>query len=146
MQSENVYLVHPTTTVQLDAEDETINGIRYEFQCWSDGNSNRIRTLRVDENNMSIFANFVGYPDVTMMNVQSTVDQICATPTITWTDIPNQNVSYKVQYSLFKKNSSECISFGPIYIPNGVQTFAITNYGVNHEKDETDRMAIPYCC
>ncbi len=89
--------------VVLSAADQTGNGIDYVFEKWAyteNGTSKdtALRTVTFNpEYHTNVTAYFKGYPNTSMMNVQNNITTVGAVPEITWTDNPNNNVSYKIQ-------------------------------------------------
>lgn len=134
------YIIASGESIELEAIDETKNGIDYVFQMWSDETTTRKKTVWATSPGMS--ACFSGYPNVSMMNVQSNCLDTIASPRITWTDNPNANVSYKTKTTLYRKDSPDYIIFNPSYIAKGTQYFSVTSLGPNHVKGTADMLSI----
>lgn len=135
-------------TISLSVEDVTIDNIDYIFDGWTwtengipGSDKTRSRSFNPDYHT-NITGSFKGYANISMMNVQSNDGEIGESPNIHWTDNPNSNVSYKIQCTMFKKNSPDYMNCLPQYLSQGVQSFTVTSFGGNHEKDETDRLNI----
>ncbi len=90
------FSVIESNPITATAVDGTYDGIDYYFQSWSDGSTSRTKTFN-PSSHQSIHANYIGYPNTSMMNVQNNITTVGAAPEITWTDNPNNNVSYKIQ-------------------------------------------------
>ncbi|MDR3665405.1 MAG: T9SS type A sorting domain-containing protein [Ignavibacteriaceae bacterium] len=87
--------ISPIQVIELNPiivapQNQTINEIDYTFTSWSDdpNNHQNPRTFNPGDNT-SITANFVGTPNVSLMNPQNNSGTSGVKPQITWTDACN---------------------------------------------------------
>jgi hypothetical protein len=90
------FYVIESNPITATAVDGTFDGIDYVFQSWSDGSTNRTNPFNPSTHG-NIHANYIGYPNTSMMNVQDNSATVGAVPEMSWTDNPNNNVCYKIQ-------------------------------------------------
>ncbi|MEW6195316.1 MAG: T9SS type A sorting domain-containing protein [Bacteroidota bacterium] len=91
------YYKNENNTIQAAAVNQTINGIEYAFNHWNDGTQNyytATKTFTADSHR-TYKAYFVGKPTNSGKNVQIT-SSVGQPITLTWTDINNNYVSYKI--------------------------------------------------
>ncbi|MEW6195951.1 MAG: T9SS type A sorting domain-containing protein [Bacteroidota bacterium] len=124
----SAYPVKETFNIQAEALYQVINGIEYVFSYWTDGTSNWYTASQTfaPNDHKTYKAYFVGKPTNSGKNVQIT-SSVGQPITLTWTDINNNYVSYKI----YRKVKHDGVS-GPeellASVNKGVETYTDYEY------------------
>lgn len=139
------FIVAGQNTLTLTAIYNTVDNINYSFQGWKNDatdsieSTNPIYTIDPEENR-SYTAIFQGTANTSMMNVQSNCSQAGQRPVLTWTDNPNDAVSYKI-YMMMVPNGNTVGNYSPTHIANvakGVQYYQHPTFEINNNPGMDD--------
>jgi len=139
------FIVAGQNTLTLTAIYNTVENINYSFQGWKNDatglieSTNPVYTIDPEENR-SYTAIFQGTANTSMMNVQSNCSQAGQRPVITWTDNPNDAVSYKI-YMMMVPNGNTTGNYSPTHIANvakGVQYYQHPTFEINNNPGMDD--------
>lgn len=120
-----------TDTITAEAVDQTINGIYYSFDHWSqEGGTNQTYKFQ-PTNHTTYTAYFIGYPSNYSKNLHNDLNY--GSPiTLRWTDNPDTSVT---QYQIWRKVKHNGVVSNPVLLTTvnrGIQTYTDETYQLDY--------------